>query len=109
MAPLRQHLPRWRLGALQLLRRGAVVLSASAMQNDDSKLPGYRRRILQLDAPVCSPRELFRRAVEIDFDNSTPAPMPPAPPHPGRTRAMRDRIGVGVLRSGRTWTMFNVG
>jgi len=63
-------------------------------------------RILQV--PLLSPRELFRRALFIDFDPSTPAPTPGSlhpehsPPHPGRTLAMPDHVGVGVLGSGCT-------
>lgn len=66
-------------------------------------------RILRCDVPVLSPREVFRRALCIDFDPSTPTPTPSSPLHPGhsplhpgRSLERRDHAGVGVLGSGCT-------
>jgi hypothetical protein len=66
-------------------------------------------RILHCDVPVLSAREVFRRALWIDFDPSTPTPTPSSPLHPGhsplhpgRSLAGRDHVGVGVPGSGCT-------
>ena len=52
--------------------------------------------------------ELEREHEHDLFAVSTPALVRPACPHPGTQRAMRDRIGAGVLRCGRQWAVFCV-
>ena len=64
----------------------------------------HQRRILQCD--VIGPRELFSRALEIEFDTSTSAPTASSPLHPEhsplhqeRGSITRDGVGVDVLGS----------
>ena len=67
------------------------------------------RRILQCELPVLGPRELFRRALVIDFDTSTPPSTPisqlhpePSSLHPERALSLRDPDDGGVLGSSST-------